>query len=182
MKPVSESLPKGAICESTFEGFRIECSTRSAQAFFLVPFTLAWAGISLGGIYGRQLTSSAFNLGESLFGIPFVIGSFFLIGKTLSSIFGVVRFELKGDTLYYFSGLQPLGKRQQIDWRSLQSAREEIASSGNGEHTSHVIYLEGSQRHVVGHSLSAAHRYFVVGVLNEQLQKKEGSRHTGSGR
>ncbi len=173
MKPVSHSPPKGATYQTTFDGFVIECSTRSGEAFILVPFTLVWSGFSLGGIYGSQFSSGAFNPGMSFFGLIFVVGSIFLISKTLMTVFGEVRFELKGDTLYYFSGLHPVGKRKRIDWRSLAVAREEVESWGKRGRANHAIFLEGSERHVVGHPLSASHRYFVVGVLNEHLQKKE---------
>ena len=43
------------------DGFRLTLSTRSCIAFFLVPFTLFWAGGSLGGIYGTQIAKGEFN-------------------------------------------------------------------------------------------------------------------------
>ena len=50
----------------------------SKGALFLVPFTCVWAGGSMGLIYGTQIYSGKFNLGVSLFGIPFLLGSLFL--------------------------------------------------------------------------------------------------------
>ncbi|MBI2477147.1 MAG: hypothetical protein HYV60_00350, partial [Planctomycetia bacterium] len=67
--------PAGAWFYDDFRGWRIGASTRSRAAFFLVPFMCVWSGFSLGGIYGTQIAKGEFNLGMSLFGIPFVLGT-----------------------------------------------------------------------------------------------------------
>ena len=58
----------------------IDVSHRSKKAFFLIPFTCIWAGGSLYSIYGQQYLSGQYDLVASLFGLPFLLGSFFLIG------------------------------------------------------------------------------------------------------
>jgi hypothetical protein len=47
---------------------------RSKAAWFLVPFTAVWSGGSMCGIYGTQIIKGA-RLLQSLFGIPFLIGT-----------------------------------------------------------------------------------------------------------
>ena len=69
---------------------------------------MVWSGFSLGGIYGSQFSFGQFNLGALFFGLIFVMGSIFLASKAAMSVFGEVRFELKGDTLCDFSGLHPV--------------------------------------------------------------------------
>jgi hypothetical protein len=76
--------PKGVDFVETMDGFRLTLSTRSCIAVFLVPFTLVWAGGSLGGIYGTQIAQGKFNWMMSLFGIPFLIGSVALAGGKFS--------------------------------------------------------------------------------------------------
>ena len=48
---------------------------------------LIWSGGSLGGIYGTQIANQEFSLLQSLFGIPFIIGTinlwFFYIDSIL---------------------------------------------------------------------------------------------------
>ncbi len=166
--------PKGATYEQTFDGFSIGCSTRSAEAFILVPFTLVWSGLSLGGIYGSQIVKGEFNPFMSFFGIIFLTGSGFLLSRTLMSIWGEVTFELRDGVLYYFVGIAPFGKKKSFAWRSIEEAREEVSSWDKHGKARHAIYLEGAERHVVGQALSAQHRYFVVRVLNEQLQRRKG--------
>ncbi len=46
---------------------------------FLIPFTCVWSGISLGGIYGSQIFKGQFDLVSSIFGLPFLCGTLFLL-------------------------------------------------------------------------------------------------------
>ena len=89
--------PKGAWLTQTVRGFEVGASARHPAAFFLVPFTCIWSGVSLGGIYGSQIVKGRFNLSESLFGIPFLIGTIILGSITLVMLFGktTVRVENK---------------------------------------------------------------------------------------
>src|ERR1700678_4022487 len=77
--PDLNSPPPGAFFEQLPDGFRVGATTRSWAAVFIVPFTCVWAGGSLSGIYGSQIVKGHFQLGPSLFGLPFLIGSCFLI-------------------------------------------------------------------------------------------------------
>jgi hypothetical protein len=91
-----QTLPKGVQLEETMDGFRLTLSTRSCIAFFLVPFTMFWAGGSLGGIYGTQIAKGEFNLMLSLFGLPFLAGSVFLVALTVMAVAGRCVVELAG--------------------------------------------------------------------------------------
>jgi hypothetical protein len=82
------NLPKGLRYEEWAGGFRATVSQRSCVIFFLVPFTVVWAGGSLSGIYGTQIARGKFDLGASLFGIPFLLGSLVLTGLCLFMLFG----------------------------------------------------------------------------------------------
>jgi hypothetical protein len=72
--------PNGAWFEQLADGFRTHATTRSWTALLLVPFTCVWSGISLGGIYGKQMSSGQFDPTSSLFGVPFLLGSVFVVG------------------------------------------------------------------------------------------------------
>ena len=80
--------PKGVSVLETMDGFRLVVSTRSCIALFLVPFTLLWAGGSLGGIYGTQIYKGEFNLFQSLFGIPFLLGTLFFGSFAMMALCG----------------------------------------------------------------------------------------------
>ncbi len=170
-------MPAGINYSEAPDGFSIECSTRSAEAFLLIPFATLWSGIVLGSFSGA-ITRDAFEISSLLFGIFALVASAFLLRDALMSVAGQVCFELQGDTLHYFSGIQPIGKTRAYDWTAIDSVSEQIDSIVKRRKKRWAIYLDGNERAVVGPALSAPHRYFVVQVLNEQLaQRKQRNPH-----
>ena len=102
------NLPKGLRYEEWAGGFRATVSQRSCVIFFLVPFTVVWAGGSLSGIYGTQIARGKFDLGASLFGIPFLLGSLVLTGLCLFMLFGYSAVESSGGTGRVSRGIGPV--------------------------------------------------------------------------
>jgi DNA-directed RNA polymerase subunit RPC12/RpoP len=60
----------------------------SSSLLFLIPFTAFWSGMSMWGIYGRQISKGHFDLNESLSGLPFLIGTIVLLGIIIFLLFG----------------------------------------------------------------------------------------------
>ena len=115
--------PKGVDLVETMDGFRLTLSTRSCIAIFLVPFTLVWAGGSLGGIYGTQIAKGEFNWMMSLFGLPFLVGSFFLIALTVMSVCGRTIVELAGGKFSIRTGALGVYRTQSAPWHDVRSCR-----------------------------------------------------------
>ena len=115
--------PKGVDLVETMDGFRLTLSTRSCIAIFLVPFTLVWAGGSLGGIYGMQIKQGKFDLMMSLFGLPFLVGSFFLIALTVMSVAGRTVVELAGGKFSIRTGALGVYRTQSAPWSEVRSCR-----------------------------------------------------------
>ena len=115
--------PKGVDLVETMDGFRLTLSTRSCIAIFLVPFTLFWAGGSLGGIYGMQIKQGKFDLMMSLFGLPFLVGSFFLIALTVMSVCGRTIVELAGGKFSIRTGALGVYRTQSAPWSEVRSCR-----------------------------------------------------------
>ena len=115
--------PKGVDLVETMDGFRLTLSTRSCIAVFLVPFTLVWAGGSLGGIYGTQIAKGEFNWMMSLFGLPFLVGSFFLIALTVMSVCGRTIVELAGGKFLIRTGALGVYRTQSAPWPDVRSCR-----------------------------------------------------------
>ena len=63
---------------------------------------LVWSGASLGGIYGTQIIDREFDLIQSLFGIPFILGSLLFWTLALMAIWGKVEITLnnKGGKIF----------------------------------------------------------------------------------
>jgi hypothetical protein len=123
------AVPKGVRIEETMDGFRLTLSTRSCIAIFLVPFTLFWAGGSLGGIYGMQIAKGEFNLVMSLFGLPFLAGSVFLIALTVMAVAGRCVVELAGGKFSIRTGALGIYRTQTAAWDDVLSCRLTEATS-----------------------------------------------------
>jgi hypothetical protein len=115
--------PKGVDLVETMDGFRLTLSTRSCIAIFLVPFTLVWAGGSLGGIYGTQIAKGEFNWMMSLFGLPFLVGSCFLIALTVMSVAGRTIVELAGGKFSIRTGALGVYRTRSAPWSDVRSCR-----------------------------------------------------------
>lgn len=122
------AVPKGVVLQETMDGFRLTLPTRSCVAFFLVPFTLFWAGGSLGGIYGTQIAKGKFELVQSLFGLPFLAGSVFLIGLTVMTVAGRCVVELAGGKFSIRTGALGFYRTQSAAWDDVLSCRLTEAS------------------------------------------------------
>ena len=129
-------LPKGVTLAETMDGFRLTLSTRSCVAFFLVPFTMFWAGGSVGGIYGMQIAKGEFNLWISLFGLPFLVGSIFLIAITVMTVAGRCVVELAGGKFSIRTGALGVYRTQSAAWDDVVSCRlTEATSRGRSSYT-----------------------------------------------
>ncbi len=117
------AVPKGVRLEETMDGFRLTLSMRSYVALFLVPFTLFWAGGSLGGIYGTQIAKGEFNWMMSLFGLPFLVGSVFLIAITAMAVAGRCIVELAGGNFSIRTGAMGVYRTQSVAWNDVLSCR-----------------------------------------------------------
>ena len=136
-----QAVPKGVQLEETMDGFRLSLSTRSCIAIFLVPFTLFWAGGSLGGIYGTQIAQGKFNWMMSLFGIPFLIGSVALIGLTIMTVAGRTVVELAGGKFSIRTGALGVYRTKSAAWHDVRSCRltEATRRGRNSYHTSFQV-------------------------------------------
>lgn len=138
--------PKGAwFREIPPRGFVAGVSTRSPIALFLVPFMCVWSGFSLGGIYGTQFVKGEFSLTQSLFGIPFLLGTLLFGSIAIMSVCGKVVVSVDGDGGTIFSGVGPLGWRRRFNWRKVSAIRR-TEKRGNRGSTSQQLTLEGEER------------------------------------
>jgi hypothetical protein len=141
--------PKGVDVVETMDGFRLTLSSRSCIAFFLVPFTLFWAGGSLGGIYGTQIAKGKFELFQSLFGLPFLVGSVFLIAVTAMAVAGRSVVELAGGRLNLRTGALGIYRTKSADWRDVRGCRlTEVTRRGRSSYSTSYqleVAVEGAE-------------------------------------
>ena len=169
--------PRGAWCEETGFGWQIGSTTRSAAAFFLVPFMCVWSGFSLGGIYGMQIVNGEFNIWLSLFGIPFVIGTLALGSLAVMTVIGKVVVTVEGDSGTVFEGVGPIGWTRRFEWPSVTSIEEDYPMTRRSGQNNMAIALVGQSRLKFGSILSEPRRYTVLQCLRSFHAARGGTRH-----
>lgn len=160
-----DAPPAGVSFERRPDGFTITASTRSAVALFIIPFTVVWAGGSLGGIYGSQILAGEFSVWMSLFGLPFLCGSLFLISVSAMSVLGSVRIEARNYDGRIVSGVGGIGLTKRFSWADITRVDEAFdVLRRDGSRRQHLV-LEGRSRIGFGSSLSDEKRYYVLNAL-----------------
>lgn len=107
--------PRGVeVSHSLISGIEVSYRRFNPVVLFLIPFTALWSGISLGGIYFSQWSQGKFDLGLSLTGLPFLLGTVVLLTVIAYMLFGRWRVHIDRGTARIFSGIGPLGRHREI--------------------------------------------------------------------
>lgn len=102
--------PKGVSVEEGFRGaITITYQRRSPLLIFLIPFTAFWSGMSMWGIYISPYMKGSLDLSQSLFGLPFLIGTLVLLSAIAFLLLGKWRILLDGGQGTVFLGAGPFG-------------------------------------------------------------------------
>ena len=168
--------PSGAWFERLPSGFRTGATTRSWMALFFVPFTCAWSGASMWGIYGQQFLKGEFNLMESIFGLPFLVGTILLLALCAMSVAGRTEITKTSDRLLVFTGVGPIGITHTYSWSEFSFVRENafpgnLSFNFNFGQRGQGLALEGKRRITFGSMWSAGRRFFVLQVLRTMLRE-----------
>lgn len=148
-QPMPTHPPKGVQVEESMDGFRVSVTTRSAIAWFLVPFMCVWSGGSLGGIYGTQIYKGEFNLFQSLFGIPFFLGTLLFGSIAMMALCGKYILEVRGDEFRHrvgFLGLYWTRRRRWSDYDRAELAEQTSRTRRGGYSVQHQILLKGPEQ------------------------------------
>lgn len=159
-----QSPPKGVWFERHPDGFEVGTTTRSAIAFFLVPFMCVWSGGSLGGIYGGQIVKGEFNLMLSLFGIPFLLGTILFGSIALMAVCGKTSLRVQGDDACIFTGIGAIGIRRHFSWSGVTKIHRTVSF---GKNRSEQITLEGVKRLNFASAVKAERMDFMLAVLRQ---------------
>lgn len=162
--------PPGAWFQDYGDGFEVGATTRSWAALVLVPFMMVWSGFSLGGIYGTQIYKGQFNLIESLFGIPFVVGTIILGSITAMAICGKVVISVRNNEEgSVFLGVGRIGYRKKFNWQKIHRVAE-VQSHSSGR-ISYDLVLEGEERVKIGggSGINDTRHQFIRAVLKAMI-------------
>ena len=164
--------PAGAWYQNDMQTIKLGASMRSPVAFFLVPFMLIWSGGSLGGIYGTQIVSQNFNLIQSLFGIPFLLGTLVLGFFTLLTLFGKVELTIDRQGGKVFTGIGRLGKSKTFAWHEVKRIHKSREVNSTRKQQGQIV-IDAAQPIRFGLGLSQERRYYIFHALKKiQTQYK----------
>lgn len=163
------SPPRGVKVErNSIHGIEIRYHRLNPVAFVLIPFTALWSGLSLWGIYGSQLSDGAIDPVLALAGLPFVLGTFVLLGVIAWMLFGRWRVRLDRGTAEIFRGVGPFGRR-----RHVPITRDTILRLApgtvrvNGRTQDEIVITNGPHTVRFGALLPAEVRAFLAAVLRQ---------------
>ena len=127
MPDLSQPTRGVTVSRSLISGIEIVYRRINPVVFALIPFTALWSGLSLWGIYGTQWINGKFDPVMSVAGLPFVIGTVFLLGMIIFLLFGSWRVHLDRGKARFFTGVGPVGRRREIALGA--DARVELADA-----------------------------------------------------
>lgn len=169
--------PNGTWIKSDYNKTIIGASTRSPVAFFIVPFMIIWSGGSLGGIYGTQIINGEFDLFQSLFGIPFFIGSIIFWSIALMAIWGKVELTLDRQGGIVFTGVGNIGLKKRFKWNDISKIKEKQTNLRYPGSQGSSIILEGKKRISFGTGLKEERRYYLLRAIKSTVSKNRWSKN-----
>jgi hypothetical protein len=162
--------PSGAWFKAGVDEWEVGATTRSAAALFLVPFMCVWSGFSLGGIYGSQIVKGHFELGPSLFGIPFFLGTLLFGSIAVMTVCGKVRLRVRGDDAEAFAGVGAVGWRRRFQWSQIAKITDGRSNVRYSGQQTAGLCLEGGGRVIsFGTGVTEERRTFLMAVLRRML-------------
>jgi len=165
------NIPSGIEFNETKAGWELTSTTRNWGVWFLIPFTAAWSGFSLTGIYGSQIAVGRFDPGRSLFGLPFLIGTIALVGLCLMTTFGQTRITANDGRGTIFWGLGRYGWRRKFDWSSINQIEESLHYAGQ-QGNQWLITLRGADVTRFGYFISEPRRIYMLHALRGLLKAR----------
>jgi hypothetical protein len=153
----------------------IKFSLRSKMALFLIPFTMVWSGVSIGGIYMSQIAARKFDLVSSLFGLPFLLGTVFLLFLIVKSIAGKIEITLNNQGGESFSGFGPFGIKKKWRWDEIVQVAEGSSNVRINGVPLRPVRLEGQRLVKLGSTLPKEQTDYLRDVMThyyEQIKRR----------
>jgi hypothetical protein len=139
---------------------------------FLVPFTALWSGGSMYGIYGNQIREGKFDLGQSLFGIPFLIGTLVLLGIIAYLTFGKWTIALDRGQGSVFVGLGPFGWTRHFSYnRNTLVSMRMTNVQVNEQPQKGILVRTDDVDFVFGSLLKEDAKRFIAAAILQQVEK-----------
>jgi len=171
---LSKPPPKGVKVERDMMGYGTVITYRCVSIFhliFLIPFTAVWSGFSMYGIYGTQIIKGEFDLGSSLFGIPFLLGTIALVSIILFSLFGKWRIHLNRGHGTVFVGIGILGWKRTFTYNCFSTVTIRDSNMKRNDETLQAITVKTDNTDFsFGSSIKEDAKEFIAATLTRELR------------
>jgi len=149
----------------------------SALLLFFIPFTAIWSGGSMWGIYGQQISRGTFDLGKSLFGIPFLIGTLILVSLILSMLFGAWKITLHNGQGRVFFGMGPLGWTRRFTYnRDTQVGLRTSSVRVNNVQQKGILIQNGEAELIFGTLFPEPAKHYIAAAIKKEIESAPLSR------
>jgi hypothetical protein len=130
-------------------------------------------GIFPGGIYGTQIYHGKFNLFQSLFGIPFLLGTVLFGSIALMTLCGKVVVAVSRDEGRVFTGVGPVGWTRKFKWSGVKSVGADLTKYQRNGQSMPLIALQGDQPLRFASGLNEARQRFMLRALKQLLRERQ---------
>lgn len=140
---------------------------------FLVPFTAFWSGLSMWFLYIEALRQTPVDWTRMVFGIPFLLGTIFLISMILFGLFGKVVITLENGVGTVFVGIGTLGRT-----RTFSYSRESfvaIKDSGVRRNDTPVLGIciqNGREEFFFGTGIDEKSKHYIAAFIVSEAAKQ----------
>ena len=137
---------------------------------FMIPFTAVWSG----GIYGTQFSKGEFDLGSSLFGIPFLLGTIFLVSSILFVLFGKWTIHLDCGEGTVFVGIGVMGWKRKFTYNRhsvLAIKKGNLSSGEDGPPKNNITITTGNTEFSFGDTLKDDVKNYIAAFLMRELRR-----------
>jgi hypothetical protein len=142
----------------------------SPVLLFMIPFTAIWSGGSMYGIYGTQIRKSQFDLQQSLFGIPFVIGTVVLLSIIAYLLCGKWIIKLDRGQGSVFVGVGPIGWTRRFSYSQTSIVSLTLTSvSVNHQQRKGILIRTDKTDFVFGALLKDDAKQFIAATIMQQV-------------
>ncbi|MBN2582224.1 MAG: hypothetical protein JXL80_04085 [Planctomycetes bacterium] len=171
-------VPAGVVVENYGSRLTIAAPTRSGWAIFWLLFVGGFGIVAPFGVIASQIKNGQFEIGLTLFAIPFMAVGVFAAYMTLLMTIGRVQITLDGDRMEVFTGFASLGFRKAANLASVTKVY--LGDSGTRVNDRPVsclwVDIENGKPLKFGTWLRDDRKTYVGAVLRQLIRERQRAR------
>ncbi|NOY74330.1 MAG: hypothetical protein GXP32_00875 [Kiritimatiellaeota bacterium] len=168
--------PGGTFFQEDFQGFTVGARFSKGFLLFLIPFTCAWSGFSMWGIYIQPFLRGKFDVTIMLFGLPFLFGSIVLCSVVFTALFGSLKIMVKDYDGKIIFGVGGLGWKRRFNVADVDSVSLKTSNVRVNNIPQKGVCISGANMEPItfGTTLKENQKEYVAAVLKQKLISSRG--------